>query len=400
MSKGILLVCLFVALSAQAISSQEGASFESFTGNIIGEKVRLRTQPNLEGYVVRETTNGELFEVVGEENDFYAIIPPKGMKGYLFRTYVLDEAVEGEHVNVRLYPDMDAPVLGQLNTGDKVDAVVSDINDKWLEIDFPKSCRLYIAKGFVEKKGPLELLGQIEKRNHEGSHLLNSALALAQAEIQKPFEQIDFDTVSEKLNTLIENYKDLSDISEHAQEAKEVIQEIYVQKKVAFLQSKAEKTTKPVRIDPAYLERLAKLGIEYAKDKEVATVGEAVSETVGVASIVRDDMITDKMRAWEPVEESLFHLWAASDEGGSLESFYDQQQSKAIVLTGIVESYNRPVKNKPGDFILRTDKLPVAFLYSTKVNLQNFEGKNVTIRAYQRPNNNFAFPAYFVLSVE
>jgi len=44
--------------------------------------------------------------------------------------------------------------------------------------------------------------------------------------------------------------------------------------------------------------------------------------------------------------------------------------------------------------------LGVAYLYSTQVNLEDFVGKRVTLLVSPRPNNNFAFPAYYVFEVE
>jgi hypothetical protein len=58
------------------------------------------------------------------------------------------------------------------------------------------------------------------------------------------------------------------------------------------------------------------------------------------------------------------------------------------------------VKNKPGDFILRNKDIPVGYVYSTIVNLQSLVGKNVRLIAAPRPNNNFAFKAYYVLAAE
>ncbi len=182
--------------------------FEPFTGIISGSKVRMRTQPSLEGHVVRETTRGDLFAVMGETQDYYAILPPKGSKGYVFRTFILDGKVEGERVNVRLSPDTEAAVVAQLNRGDSVETTVSSTNNKWLEIDLPPTSRFYIAKEYLEKKGGIELIASFEKKKVEAGHHLSAASLFAQSEIQKPFEQIDFDRIislSKRSLTIIKN---------------------------------------------------------------------------------------------------------------------------------------------------------------------------------------------------
>lgn len=399
----IWFATFILIFATQMTAQEETSSFEPFTGKVIGSKVRIRTQPNLEAHVVRETAPGELFGVVGEDNDYYAVMAPKGTKGYVFRTFILDGVVEGERVNVRLYPDIEAPVIGKLNTGDHVSASVSDINSKWLEVDLPESSHFYIAKEYVESKGPISLIATLEKRHKEATHHLSSAFLYAQSEIQKPFEQIDLDKVNEKFDNLIKEYEDIPDIAHRAYETNAVIQDIYVQKKIAFLESKADRGSRGHHIEAEHLDRLAKLGFEIqpqVEEKDVVEIAEAASDTIGYSTPLADEEITDKMLGWQPFEESLYHLWAAANGESTIQEFYAEQEENSITLSGILEPYNRPVKNRPGDFLLRSDHLPVAFLYSTKVNLEKLVGKSVTLIASPRPNHNFAFPAYFVLAIE
>lgn len=405
MSKKLLAILLLASMPVvlNANEEQQDPSFESFTGKIVGSKVRMRTQPSLDSHVVCETRSGQLFAVTGEDTDYYAIQPKKGMKGYVFRTFVLDGVVEGDRVNVRLYPDIEAPIVAQLNSGDHIEAVVSDVNNKWLEIELPETSHFYIAKEYIENIGPVELIATMEKRHREATHILSSAFLFAQSQIQKPFEQIDLDAIHGKFEKLVNDYADLPDISERAEEANSVIQDIYVQKKIAFLESKSQKSPVHVEIDPAHLDRLAKLGIEIQpvhEEKNFTDIAEAASSTIGLSTTLADTEITDKMLVWQPLEESLFHLWAAANGEQNLEDFYGREEMNATVLSGIIEPYNRPVKNRPGDYLLRSENLPVAFLYSTRINLDRLVGKRVTVVASPRPNNNFAFPAYYVLSVE
>jgi hypothetical protein len=83
-----------------------------------------------------------------------------------------------------------------------------------------------------------------------------------------------------------------------------------------------------------------------------------------------------------------------------MDDFYEDQKLNAAQVSGILEIYSDVVKNKPGAFILRDRDMPKAYLYSTFVDLNNYVGKYVTLHVTPRPNNNFAFPAYFVLEVE
>ena len=108
----------------------------------------------------------------------------------------------------------------------------------------------------------------------------------------------------------------------------------------------------------------------------------------------------DGAHFWDGIEESLYLSWTAFHTGRKVDDFYAEQKANSTVLSGKVETYDHPVKNRPGDFILRGEEAPIAYLYSTFIDLQKHEGKQVTLLVSPRPNNHFAFPAYFVLSVE
>ncbi|MGZ3733102.1 MAG: SH3 domain-containing protein, partial [Parachlamydiaceae bacterium] len=110
------------------ILTQPLQSIEPFTGKITRNKVRMRLQPSLDALILRELSKDDLLSVVGESNEFYAILPPKDTKAYIFRTYVLDDIVEGSRVNVRLEPAIEAPVIAQLNSGDKVEGIISPLS--------------------------------------------------------------------------------------------------------------------------------------------------------------------------------------------------------------------------------------------------------------------------------
>lgn len=375
--------------------------FKAFTGKVIGNRVRMRVAPTIESQVVRETAPGEMFAVVGEEKGFYVVQPSRASHGYVFRTFVLDGIVEGDRVNIRMSPDQEAPIIGRLNSGEKVNASVCEANNKWLEIQLPKSVHFYIAKEFIEHAGEVDMIAQVETRQDQAYHVLGSAFHAAQAEIQKPFDEIAIENVHNKFSTLIQTYSDMPDIVTKAKEAENAIEEAYIQKKIAFLESKADRTVASRDLEAGQLQKLSQLGAQLrdgAKKESAGEIGKAASNVLG-HSLISGEM-TDKMMVWNSLEESLYHLWAVTNEGKTIYDFYEEESVNATVLTGIVEPFNKPVKNRPGDYILRSENMPVGFLYSTRVNLHELVGKKVTLATAPRPNNNFAFPAYFVLSVE
>ena len=358
-------------------TSAEFSNFKPFTGKILGNGVRMRLSPDVESAIVQEIAKGELVIVSGEKNDFYAIDAPSDFKVYIFRSFVLDNVVEGNRVNVRLAPELNAPVVGYLNTGDRVEGSISEKNHKWLEIAPPKTVRFYIAREYIDKVGGPELKQQRDKKKSELAKLIEAADLLGQSEMMKPFQEIDYERISESYNTIVRDYAEFPKQAECAKAKLLEIQEAYLQKKLAYLESKASRMSREMQAHG--IEQTSQVSIEN-KDADMSP--------------------KDRMKIWERVEESHFLAWAASHHQKNIEDYYEDQKMNAVRISGIVESYNDMVKNKPGNFIIRDRDMPRAYAYSTFVNLQNYVGKYVTLIASSRPNNNFAFPAYFVHEVE
>ena len=347
--------------------------FSPFTGKIRGKKVRMRLRPDLDSRIIKELNRNELISVVGEKGDFWAVEPPAHFKAYVFRSFILDGFIEANHVNVRLEPSLDAPVIGHLNAGDRVEATVSAINNKWCEISPPASCLFYVAKELVTFAGGPELKKQMDKKLETGEELLDTTTLFAKSELRKGFDEIDFNRIVHNYTTVINDFDEFPELIEQAKEALASFQEEYLQKRIVFLEKQSKDS-----LAAAHL----KEETSYKKQQE------------GLKSI------TDRMKMWQPVEEALYLTWANHSDKKNMSEFYEEQKLTAETLTGIVDQYISPAKGKPGDFILRDGDQPIAYLYSTQVNLSNLIGKQARFIVSARPNNNFAFPAYYVLAVE
>jgi hypothetical protein len=342
--------------------------FSPFTGKVKGKKVRLRTNADLESRIVKELSRNDLIVINGEKGDFYCVEPPSGSKAYVFRSFVLDGVVEGNRVNVRLEPSLDSPIIGHLNSGDRIKGAISSLNNKWYEIPPPSGTRFYIAKEFVQSIGGPEVKAQLDKRRNGAEQLLDAAALLTHVEMKKSYRDMDIDRIKHNYQAVINDYTDFPELVEKAKEAFNVLQEEYTQRKISFLEEKSD---------------------------EKVSIGDEKTSTVEVAINA-----TDRMKMWDPVEESLYLSWASRNEDRSFDEFYEHEKQNGDTISGIVEPYTAPVKRKPGDFVVKDKDLPVAYVYSTHINLQEYVGKKVTLRVAPRSNNNFAFPAYFVLSVE
>lgn len=359
-----------------------------FTGKIIKDRVRMRLSAALDSPIIRELEKNDLVIITGSADDFYEIKPPKDIKAYVYRTFVLDGVVEGNRVNVRLEPRLDAPIIAQLNNGDKVDGQISSVNNRWVEFTPPESTRFFIASEYVENVGGADYLAKIEKRKDQARQLLANAIQTSQVELQKPYPQMQLEGVIADLNRVANDYVEFPDQVKKAKDLLAQIQDTQLHKKVAYLEAKTQNGGAEPTADMIYQETPSqeKMAVDSYKN--------------WINS--QNQQVNTKMQAWVPVELTHYEQWADDNEGKSINEFYKDQSRQAVALRGIVQLYNRPIRNKPGDFILvnRSNNLPIAYMYSTQVNLQDKVGQEVTVEGVLRPNNNFAYPAYFILRAE
>ncbi|MGR3973288.1 MAG: SH3 domain-containing protein [Candidatus Rhabdochlamydia sp.] len=358
----------FTSFSEQSFGhAASSKAFVPFTGKVKAQKVRIRAFADTDSPVVKELSRDDLIVVVGEKGDFYAVEPAQGTKAYVFRTFVLNGAIEGNRVNIRLQPSLEAPIIAHLNQGDLVQEKLCASNTKWYEITPPAGTKFYVAKEYIQSIGGPEVKLHLDQKRNSAEELLLAAQTLSQSEIKKPFRDINLDQVKGTYQTLIQEFADFSDLCKKAKEALIAFQEAYTERKMSFLEgSSLEMPSQP--------------------------------QTPSHEQLVQS--ATDRMKMWEPVEESLYLTWSSYHDEQSVEDFYAQERQGAVVLTGIIEPFTSFVKKKPGDYVLKDRDLPLAYLYSTHVNLQDFVGKKVSIQAAPRSNNHFAFPAYFVISAE
>lgn len=376
---------------------------KSFTGRVTRDRVRLRLSSSTDSPIIKELKRGDMFLVTGEEEDFYAIKPLNGTKAYVYRTYVLDGVVEGNKVNVRIEPHLEAPVIGQLNMGDRVKGKISEKNSKWLEIDPPEASRFYISADFVEKIGDADYLARFVKREDEVNELLNGTYLISQQELQKPFNEIQPERVVENYERIIEEYTEFPREVKQAKDNLAKFHETYLHKKVAYLEDKASRASS----DWKNREQSQTAMQDSQKQDYIQSSSRSAQSDPNqmYKKWVHEQEASDmnaRMALWIPVEIAYYEKWANNNQDRPIQDFYEEQRSYAMALRGIVEPYDRPIRNKPGDYLLvnRGNRLPIAYIYSTQVNLQDYVGQEVSLEAVLRPNNNFAYPAYYILNVE
>lgn len=394
----IFSICTIGYAAPQAASANKNPpqqqvvkTFKPFTGKVTANKVRVRAKADLDSHIIRQMNKNDLLLIVAEEADFYAVEPPKDSKAYIFRSYVLDDIVEASRVNIRLEPHPDAPIIGQLEAGTKIHSQVCAINHKWLEIPTPSSTRFYVSKEFIVSAGGPEYLATMEKRKAQMEDLLNATCLLAEAECKKTYEEMSIIPATEQFQTIMRTYGDFPEAVAQAKEGLAVLKDTYLNKKIAFLEARAE-------LSPGAKEELIAKHKEDTKEFFIDTAEQTHPNFWAKRNQKKD--LAPEARFWDTLEESLYLSWTAFHSGKKIDDFYAEQRANATVLIGKLEPYTSPIKEKPGNFVLRNGENPIAYVYSTHVDLDKYANKMVTLTASPRPNNHFAFPAFFVLSVE
>jgi len=354
---------------------------EPFTGKVSGSKVRLRLQPSLDGLILKELCQGDLLIVTGEAEDFYAVMPEKSVKGYIYRAYVLDNVVEANNVNLRLDADTLSPIITQLSQGSKVRGTICAKNNKWLAVDLPEDVRFYVAKDYISKAGDVAYFRRIEtKREHSKTRLAELQQEIA-AELKKPFPDICLAGQVNELKQLAEQNKDLPE---------------YVEKAQALVKSSEEQYLQLSHMYQTTHKALVETIKEKPSEKAVAYASSLPPQQNQTASHTCISF---------PLEQQEAKLLAQAIEANnapSKEAFYAVQLRNSDELYGQLIPYSRAVKNRPGDFILVNEKtkVPLAYVYSSKIDLAPYTGQTVKLAVANRPNHDFALPAYFVLEIQ
>lgn len=356
--------------------------FSPFTGSIKGDKVRMRISPHSGSSVICELSKGDMLIVTGEKNDFYIVKPQDIVPGYVFKAFVNNGCIEGEKVNVRLSPDICSPVITKLDKGYVLSETGVDSCEKWVQIRLPEECKCYVAKEFIEHKGPISLYDYTEQQKKIAMDLLNKASLFAENELQKPFEQINLEAIYHKINLARSpEFANIKAVTQAVEGALDNVQNSYLQKK-----EQAKVVESFDKIIPNSQSGNSSLLSRHIKHKKTK---------------LQDEIVKTR----ETTENGLFNLWIAvqnlKKNEVTIEDFYKSElTTKSRVITGVIEEYPYVVANAPGEFIIKDGSKIVAFLYGTKEDLHAWKGKTVRVTGIARNNNYFAFPAYFVYSIE
>jgi SH3-like domain-containing protein len=176
-----------------------------FLGEVKAERVNVRIKPSVseDSTIVVISSFGEELGVVGQENGFYQILPPKGsscwVSGYHLKRQGHDLGIITSDTELRSDSRTNAYVLGKISAGESVKILGEKYG--WFKIEAPPIVRFWISKKYVRIKKEVSSLAQLE-----------GLLGLAPVKIVEPPSSEGPDAVAaskdlEKLDRLAERFR-------------------------------------------------------------------------------------------------------------------------------------------------------------------------------------------------
>lgn len=349
-----------------------------FTGKVQVHCAPLRSAPQADSITVAEVERATLLRVFGKSGDFYQVAPPEGLKAYIASRFVSGESIVGQHVNVRSRPNTESAILGQVNSGDRIKAESLLKAPDWVEIPFPESRKLFIRADLIAK---IAGDASFEEYQHQRSDILRAlneaqtlnAEALSQLQDDRP-TQISWNTVRaafEKAQNLASKSPAFSELEVSS---KQQLQEAFLKYQATFA---ATEQLRKAQTEPTIPQD--------TKDQTKTDATPQLSES----------------NAWTQIEEQQLKDWLNEHPEKDRDHYALMQEDQAQILEGKLIPFTRPdLRQKPGDFILMSQDLPIAYLYSSTIDLQQLNEKTLKLKAVKRDDLGFALPAYCVLTIE
>ncbi len=144
----MLLLTTISLAGAQTDVEEAAQAVEVTTVRVTGDRVSLRAEPHLEGYLLDRAMRGEELTYLGETNGWVAVQAPESLDFWVAGEYLQNGVVEPEKLNVRAGPSLNYPRVAVLSQGDVV-ALRGEFNE-WLKIAPPEGSRVWISAEYAE----------------------------------------------------------------------------------------------------------------------------------------------------------------------------------------------------------------------------------------------------------
>jgi len=143
---------------AKPDDAKKADEFQPYEGEITAKRVNIRSGPSTNYRSLMRAKQGFGVLVVGDAGEWLKIAVPTECLLWIHKNFVKvsdngeSGTVSADHVNVRMAPEAEADIVGQVNTGTELE--VTGGEGEWLEIAAPPTTCAYVHKEYVKRVEP------------------------------------------------------------------------------------------------------------------------------------------------------------------------------------------------------------------------------------------------------
>jgi len=349
-----LITCVSVSFAQQAgeTPAEPAASSEVYIGEIVGDKVNIRSGPGTNYYVCTKLNKTDRVKVVGSQFSWTRIEPPAGCFSWISKHYVsADPAnpgigiVTGDAVRVYAGSTTKQPIhstrlQGKLNKNDVV-KLLGDIQEDYYKIAPPAFAYLWVSTKYVKQLGSVadvSLIVESSKTVMEPAP--PSPTVVSQL---KRFRSLQESIDTEKKKPLDkQNYTDIKnaliEITNDSQAEKAARYAKFTVKQVEGYEL-AKEVDKTVKLQAQQLietiERIEKA--RAAKLEQLPDLGEFVA--VGSFQVSSIYGLQPELKHYQLIDDEGKIICFALPEGSALELDLDKFLDKKVGLLGKITSH-------------------------------------------------------------
>ena len=280
--------------------------------------------------------------------------------------------VVGNNVRVRLKPDTNSKIICTLNK----DFVVTITNEDGMfyQILAVEKSPLYVYKKFVNH-------GKIDGNNvNVRSEPNQQSTVITQLNNDDRIDVVDSDTSTDKWIAIAPPNSVRYYIS------KNYVKQIDEKTAWTLIQEQNKPTT-PEIIDTVKVEK------EVQPKEDITSTNTLVTHNIDIPfeQFVRPQ--------WVDLETDIYSRWKQKHSNGDYQHFLATESEFARLEHGRIVKVHKVSLNHPGDFILYDGKKPIAYIFSTTIDLNDYNNQEKKLMLTERPNNMWGLPAYKVVRV-
>lgn len=168
-----ITVFLFCAAAYGSIPAEEPSDFP-FLARPVKDLIHVRLDSSIQSALIATLSRGDTVRVIEEKYEWYRVILPARISGYISQQYVdIQDSPEGKvtarGVNIRVNPRSDSPVIGSVDKGEPV--LIQGKEGAWYRVSAYPYGKGWVYRNLLEQVPPEECPAQKPEEERPGMSL-------------------------------------------------------------------------------------------------------------------------------------------------------------------------------------------------------------------------------------